>query len=87
MIDAQKDRLGSGVVVLIADTGGKPAVAAGVTRDLTGRVSAVDLVRAAVEAMGGRGGGGRAEMAQGGGADIGRADDALRAVEDVLAAT
>ena len=86
MIDAQKDRLGSGVVVLIADTGAKPAVAAGVTRDLTDRVSAVDLVRVAVEALGGRGGGGRPEMAQGGGADIGRADAALKAVEAMLAA-
>ncbi len=86
MIDAQKASLGSGVVVLIADTGAKPAVAAGVTKDLAGRVSAVDLVKAAVEALGGRGGGGRAEMAQGGGADIAQADAALDAARGVIAA-
>ena len=85
MIDQQKQALGTGVVVLIADTGAKPAVAAGVTRDLTDRLSAVDLVRAAVEALGGRGGGGRPEMAQGGGADIAQAGAALDAVRGVLA--
>jgi alanyl-tRNA synthetase len=84
LVAEQKQRLGSGVVVLIADTGAKPAVAAGVTADLTERVSAVDLVKAAVEALGGRGGGGRPEMAQGGGADIARADAALEAVESRL---
>ena len=84
MVDAQKTALGSGVVVLIADTGAKPAVAAGVTKDLAERVSAVDLVRAAVEALGGRGGGGRPEMAQGGGADIGQAEAALDAVREVI---
>ncbi|MGB3555408.1 MAG: alanine--tRNA ligase [Jannaschia sp.] len=86
MIDQQKQVLGSGIVVLIADTGAKPAVAAGVTKDLVDRVSAVDLVQVAVEAMGGRGGGGRPEMAQGGGADIGQAEAALAAVRDVLEA-
>ncbi|UWQ16525.1 alanine--tRNA ligase [Jannaschia sp. M317] len=85
MIDQQKQMLGSGVVVLIADTGAKPAVAAGVTKDLTDRISAVDLVKAAVEALGGRGGGGRPEMAQGGGADIAQAEAALAAVEQVIA--
>ncbi len=85
MIDAQKQGLGSGIVVLIADTGAKPAVAAGVTKDLAEKVSAVDLVKAAVEALGGRGGGGRPEMAQGGGADIAQADAALEAVSKVLA--
>ncbi|MFO6463146.1 alanine--tRNA ligase [Jannaschia sp. KMU-145] len=84
MIDAQKQTLGSGIAVLIADTGAKPAVAAGVTKDLVDRVSAVDLVRAAVEALGGRGGGGRPEMAQGGGADIAQADAALAAVRGVI---
>ncbi|SDY92019.1 alanyl-tRNA synthetase [Jannaschia faecimaris] len=84
MIDEQKAAIGSGVIVLIADTGTKPAVAAGVTKDLTDRVSAVDLVKAAVEALGGRGGGGRPEMAQGGGADIGQADAAFDAVKAVL---
>lgn len=85
MIDAQKTSLGSAVIVFIADTGDKPAVAVGVTKDLTDKVSAVDLVKVAVEALGGRGGGGRPEMAQGGGADIGQADAALDAVKALLA--
>ncbi|MSU91435.1 alanine--tRNA ligase [Rhodobacteraceae bacterium 2CG4] len=86
LIDEQKSRLGSGAVLLLADTGGKAAIAAGVTDDLTGRVSAVDLVRAAAEAMGGKGGGGRPDMAQGGGPDPSKADDAIRAARAVLEA-
>ena len=84
LIDEMKARIGSGAVVLIADTGAKPAVAAGVTADLTGRISAVTLAKAAVEALGGKGGGGRPDMAQGGGADIALADAALKAVEAAL---
>jgi alanyl-tRNA synthetase len=79
LIDAMKEKLGSGIVVLVADTGGKPAVAAGVTHDLTGRISAVDLVRVTVTELGGKGGGGRPDMAQGGGTDISGADAALAA--------
>ncbi|MGL6209182.1 MAG: DHHA1 domain-containing protein, partial [Paracoccaceae bacterium] len=86
MIDEMKARLGSGVVVLIADTGGKPAVAAGVTADLTGRVTAVALVKAAAEAMGGKGGGGRPDMAQAGGADIGLSVQAIAAALAVIGA-
>mgnify|MGYP002683306461 CR=1 FL=1 len=56
LIDEMKARLGSGAVLLIADTGAKPAVAAGVTQDLTAKLSAVTLVKAAAEAMGGKGG-------------------------------
>jgi alanyl-tRNA synthetase len=84
IIDQIKGQIGSGAVLLIADTGGKPAVAAGVTADLTGRVSAVALARAAAEAMGGKGGGGRPDMAQAGGADIALADAAIKAAETVL---
>ncbi len=86
LIDEMKARLGTGAVLLIADTGGKPAVAAGVTADLTGRVSAVALVKAAAEAMGGKGGGGRPDMAQAGGADIALADAAIKAAEAVMGA-
>ena len=86
LIDEMKARLGSGAVVLIADTGAKPAVAAGVTNDLTGRISAVTLAKAAVEALGGKGGGGRPDMAQGGGADIALADAAIAAVIAALEA-
>ena len=84
LIDAHKDRLGSGAIVLIAETDGKAAVAAGVTADLTDKVSAVDLVKAAVAAVGGKGGGGRPDMAQGGGPDAAEAQAALAAAQQVL---
>ncbi|KAA0920714.1 alanine--tRNA ligase [Aquicoccus porphyridii] len=84
LIDEHKTRLESGAVLLIADTGGKAAVAAGVTGDLTGTLSAVDLVRAAVAELGGKGGGGRPDMAQGGGPDAGHADAAIKAAEAVI---
>jgi alanyl-tRNA synthetase len=86
LIDEQKARLESGAILLIAETDGKVAVAAGVTADLTDRISAVDLVRAASPALGGKGGGGRPDLAQGGGSDIGGADAAIEAAEAVLAA-
>ena len=85
LIDEHKSRLGSGVVLLVADAGGKAAVACGVTEDLTGRISAVDAVRAAAEALGGKGGGGRPDMAQAGGADAAKAPEAIAAVEALLA--
>ncbi len=84
LIDAHKARLGSGAVLLIADAGGKAAVAAGVTDDLTGRISAVDLVKAAVARLGGKGGGGRPDMAQGGGKDAANASEAIKAAEAVI---
>ncbi|MEM1384902.1 MAG: alanine--tRNA ligase [Pseudomonadota bacterium] len=84
LIDAHKDRLGTGVVLLVTDSEGKAAVAAGVTQDLTDRVSAVDLVKAAVVAVGGKGGGGRPDMAQGGGPDPSQADAAIKAAETLL---
>ncbi|RID93402.1 alanine--tRNA ligase [Gemmobacter lutimaris] len=84
LIDEMKARIGSGAVLLIADTGAKPAVAAGVTADLTDRLSAVTLVKVAAEALGGKGGGGRPDMAQAGGADITLADQAIAAVETVI---
>ncbi len=84
LIDEMKARLGSGAVLLIADTGAKPAVAAGVTADLTDRLSAVTLVKAAAEAMGGKGGGGRPDMAQAGGADIAQAEAAIKAAEAAM---
>ncbi len=86
LIDEMKARIGSGAVLLIADTGAKPAVAAGVTADLTARLSAVTLVKAAAEAMGGKGGGGRPDLAQAGGADIGAAEAAIKAAEAAIGA-
>ncbi len=84
LIDEHKSRLGSAAIVLIADTGDKAAVAAGVTDDLTSKVSAVDFVHAAVPELGGKGGGGRADMAQGGGASAYNADAAIAAARAVL---
>ena len=84
LVDELKARVGSGVVLVVADTGGKAAVAAGVTGDLTARVSAVDVVKAAAEALGGKGGGGRPDMAQAGGADASKSAEAIAAAEAVL---
>ena len=84
LVDEHKARLGSGTVLLIADTGGKAFVAAGVTHDLTDRVSAIDLVRVAVLELGGKGGGGRVDMARGGGPSASNASAAILAVERVL---
>ncbi|NBT32295.1 MAG: alanine--tRNA ligase, partial [Rhodobacteraceae bacterium] len=84
LIDGIKGQIGSGAVLLIADADGKAAVAAGVTADLTGRLSAVDLLRAAVAELGGKGGGGRPDMAQGGAASAANADAAIKAAEAVI---
>lgn len=84
LVDEHKTRLGSGAVLLIADTGGKAAVAAGVTDDLKGNLSAVDILRAAVAELGGKGGGGRPDMAQGGGASAENATAAIEAAQNVL---
>ncbi|MBV1903188.1 MAG: alanine--tRNA ligase [Marinosulfonomonas sp.] len=84
LIDEHKSRIGSGVVLLIADAGGKAAVAAGVTVDLTDKISAVDLVRVAVGELGGKGGGGRADMAQGGGKDVSNSQAAIDAAGKLL---
>jgi alanyl-tRNA synthetase len=84
LLDAAKQRMGSGVAALIAVNAGKASIAAAVTDDLTGRFSAVDLVRAGVEALGGTGGGGRPDMAQGGGPEGSKAPAALAAVRAVL---
>jgi len=86
MIDEAKGRIGSGAVLLIADAGGKAAVAAGVTADLTDRLSAVSLVKAAAEALGGKGGGGRPDMAQAGGASAENAEGAIAAATAVIEA-
>ena len=83
-VDEMKKRLGSGIGVLLAVNEGRGSVAVGVTDDLAGQVSAVDLVKAAVAALGGQGGGGRPDMAQGGGPDGSKAKEALDAVKDAL---
>jgi alanyl-tRNA synthetase len=81
LADDAKTRLGSGVVAFVAVADGKASLVVGVTGDLTKRISAVDLVKLGAEALGGKGGGGRPDMAQAGGPDAGRAQDALAAIE------
>ncbi|PPQ35745.1 alanine--tRNA ligase [Rhodopila globiformis] len=75
---------GSGVVALVSTAEGKASIVVAVSADLTGRISAVDLVRAASAAVGGKGGGGRPDLAQAGGPDGARADAALAAVRAAL---
>ncbi|MCC8938413.1 alanine--tRNA ligase [Bradyrhizobium sp. Arg68] len=86
LADAGKKQLGSGVVAIInvADDG-KAGVVVGVTPDLTSRFSAIDLVKVASEALGGKGGGGRPDMAQAGGPDGAKANAALSAIEQAMA--
>ncbi|MEA3036872.1 MAG: alanyl-tRNA synthetase [Sphingomonadales bacterium] len=84
LVDEAKQQIGSGVVALVAVNDGRASVAVGVTDDLAGSLSAVDLVGKAVEALGGQGGGGRPDMAQGGGPDGGKAADAVEAVKAAL---
>jgi alanyl-tRNA synthetase len=83
-VDDMKKRLGSGIGALIAVNEGRASVAVGVTGDLAGQVSAVDLVKTAVATLGGQGGGGRSDMAQGGGPDGAKAEEALAAIRDAL---
>jgi alanyl-tRNA synthetase len=85
LVDDAKASLGSGVSMIVAVNEGRASVAAGVTADLVERVSAVDLVKTAVAALGGQGGGGRPDMAQGGGPDGARAAEAIDAVRAQLA--
>lgn len=84
LADDGKNSLGSGVVVFVGLDNGKAGVVVGVTDDLTDKFSAVDLVRAASEAVGGKGGGGRPDMAQAGGPDASKADAAVEAVKSLL---
>lgn len=85
LIDEGKQQLGSGVIAFIAvGEDDKASIAVGVTEDLKSRFNAVDLVRAGAEAMGGKGGGGRPDMAQAGGPEGDKADAALIAVRSVV---
>jgi alanyl-tRNA synthetase len=85
LVDEAKQRIGSGVVALVAVNEGRATAAVGVTDDLLASRNAVDLVRKAVAEVGGQGGGGRPDMAQGGGPDGTRAQAALDAVKAALA--
>ncbi len=83
-VDEAKKRIGSGVVALVAVNDGRATVAVGVSDDLVATWNAVDLVKRAVAAVGGQGGGGRPDMAQGGGPEGEKAADALAAVRTAL---
>jgi len=85
LVDQNKAALGSGVSAVLAVVDGRASIAVGVTDDLTATISAVDLVRAGVEALGGKGGGGRPDMAQGGGPDGDKAQTAIESVKAALA--
>jgi alanyl-tRNA synthetase len=84
LADAIGKQLGTGVVALVSTADGKASIVVGVSQDLTGRFNAVELVRAASAAVGGKGGGGRPDMAQAGGPDGTRAEEALAAVRGAL---
>lgn len=85
LADDLKKKIGSGVVAVAAANDGKASLVVGVTDDLTARISAVDLVRAGAEALGGKGGGGRPDMAQAGGPGGDRLEAAVSAIEGALA--
>jgi len=86
LADDLKRRISSGVVAVVSRADGKAAIVVGVTPDLTGRFDAVELVRLGAEALGGKGGGGRADLAQAGGPEAALAEQALVAVERAVAA-
>ena len=86
LADAIGKQMGSGIVALVSTAEGKASIVVGVSRDLTERYNAVELVRAAASAVGGKGGGGRPDMAQAGGPDGSRVDEALEAVRALVGA-
>jgi alanyl-tRNA synthetase len=86
LVDDAKKRIGEGVAALVAVNDGRASVAVGVTDALTAKLNSVDLVKVAVLALGGQGGGGRSDMAQGGGPDGAKAHDALAAIKSAIAA-
>ncbi len=87
LADEGKKKVGSGIVAIVGISGdGKAGIVVGVTEDLTARFNAVDLVKKGAEVLGGKGGGGRPDMAQAGGPDGSKADAALAAIEAALGA-
>jgi alanyl-tRNA synthetase len=87
LADEGKKQVGSGVVAIVGlSADGKAGIVVAVTDDLTKRFNAVELVRKGAEVLGGKGGGGRPDMAQAGGPDGSKAEDALKAVEAALGA-
>ena len=87
LVDGMKGELSSGVVAVISNTDGKASLVVGVTSDLTELINAVDLVRVGAMILGGKGGGGRPDMAQAGGPDGSSANAALDAIESAISKT
>jgi alanyl-tRNA synthetase len=88
LVDEGKRQIQSGIVAIIGvSEEGKAGIVVGVTEDLIKKYSAIDLVRIGAEALGGAGGGGRPDMAQAGGPDGGKAEAAIAAIANNLAAT
>jgi len=87
LADQFKKQLGSGVVVLFTKVGGTASMVAAVTEDLSGKINAVDLVRIGAEALGGKGGGGRPDMAQAGGPNANSVPEAVNQIRQSLAKT
>jgi alanyl-tRNA synthetase len=85
LADEAKAKIGSGVVALVAVADGRASLVVGVTDDLKNRIDAVDLAKCGAETLGGKGGGGRADLAQAGGPDGSKAQDALAVIERRLA--
>ena len=84
LVDEHKLKLGSGIVLLMAEANKKVSICVGVTDDLTHLLSAVDIVKASVPFIGGNGGGGRPDLARGGGNDLSQADVAIKAVASMI---
>jgi alanyl-tRNA synthetase len=85
LVDQGKREVGSGVVAIVGVNDGKAGLVVGVTDDLTGTISAVDLVRLGSAALGGSGGGGRPDLAQAGGPNGEAAEAALQAITGKIA--
>ena len=83
-VDDIMQRIGSGVVVLCSDKDAKASVVVGVSADLVGKYNAVEMVRAAAGMLGGQGGGGRPDMAQAGGTDVGKIGEAIAGIKAML---
>lgn len=84
-VDDIMQNLGSGIVVLCSDKDNKASIVVGVSKDLTAKYNAVDLVRAASAVVGGQGGGGRPDMAQAGGSDASKINEAIAKIKDMIA--
>jgi alanyl-tRNA synthetase len=84
LVDEFKKQAGSGVVAIVASSEGKASIVVGATPDLAGKINAVDLLKKGVAILGGQGGGGRPDMAQGGGPDVSKAGDAIAAIRAAI---